>query len=46
MENEGSPGSTGGHFDGRAYGNELMTGRTMANSLTSKITLAFFQDSG
>nr|CAH8853202.1 unnamed protein product [Trichobilharzia regenti] len=46
LENEGPPGSFGSHFEGRVYSNELMAAASELEAFASKLTLAFFVDSG
>nr|CAH8853206.1 unnamed protein product [Trichobilharzia regenti] len=46
LENEGSSGSFGSHFEGRVYSNELMAAASEVEAFASKLTLAFFADSG
>ena len=46
MENEGSTGSTGAHFERTIMGNETMVSEDIQQPILSKFTLALLKDSG
>uniref|UniRef100_A0A3Q0KIZ7 Leishmanolysin-like peptidase n=1 Tax=Schistosoma mansoni TaxID=6183 RepID=A0A3Q0KIZ7_SCHMA len=46
LENEGGEGTVGSHFEKRVVGDEIMAGVTGVKTVVSRLTLAFFQDSG
>ncbi|CAH8525727.1 unnamed protein product [Schistosoma turkestanicum] len=46
LENEGAPGSRGTHFDGRLFSTELMSPSSEIDSFASRLTFAYFDDSG
>ena len=46
LENEGSPGSAGSHWERSILGQEVMTGEEQWEAQYSKITLALLEDSG
>ncbi|KAF7260775.1 hypothetical protein EG68_01871 [Paragonimus skrjabini miyazakii] len=46
LENQGSEFTAGAHFEKRLVMNELMSGSITGRSVVSKLTLAFFYDSG
>ncbi|CAH8857671.1 unnamed protein product [Trichobilharzia szidati] len=46
IENEGGEGTIGTHFEKRVVGDEIMAGVTGVKAVTSRLTLAFYQDSG
>ncbi|CAH8583104.1 unnamed protein product [Schistosoma rodhaini] len=46
LENEGGEGTVGSHFEKRTVGDEIMAGVTGVKTVVSRLTLAFFQDSG
>ncbi|VDP25273.1 unnamed protein product [Schistosoma curassoni] len=46
IENEGGQGTFGTHFEKRVVGDETMAGVTGVKTVMSRLTLAFFTDSG
>nr|CAH8856566.1 unnamed protein product [Trichobilharzia regenti] len=46
LENEGGEGTSGTHFEKRLVGNEVMSGSTSRSLRVSRLTLAFFKDTG
>ncbi|KAK4470984.1 hypothetical protein MN116_006487 [Schistosoma mekongi] len=46
LENKYQTSSIGSHWEGRAYGGEIMAGRIEVDYAVSSITLSFFDDSG
>ncbi|KAH9582466.1 hypothetical protein MS3_00010873 [Schistosoma haematobium] len=46
LENQKHRGPIGSHWEGKTYGNELMTGRIEVDYAVSNMTLGFFEDSG
>ncbi|CAH8525673.1 unnamed protein product [Schistosoma turkestanicum] len=46
IENEGGEGTAGSHFEKRTVGDETMAGVTGVKTILSRLTLAFFTDSG
>lgn len=46
MEDEGSTGNIGNHFESRVFGNELMVASAKIGYRLSKFTLAVLEDSG
>ncbi|CAI2730968.1 unnamed protein product [Schistosoma spindalis] len=46
IENEGGEGTAGSHFEKRTVGDETMAGVTGVKTVLSRLTLAFFEDSG
>ncbi|CAH8857662.1 unnamed protein product [Trichobilharzia szidati] len=46
LENEGSSGSYGSHLEGRVYSMELMAASSEVEAFASRVTLAYFVDSG
>ncbi|KAK4467426.1 hypothetical protein MN116_009072 [Schistosoma mekongi] len=46
IENEGGQGTQGSHFEKRTVGDETMAGVTGVKTVLSRLTLAFFTDSG
>nr|CAH8853228.1 unnamed protein product [Trichobilharzia regenti] len=46
IENEGGEGTVGTHFEKRVVGDEIMAGVTGVKTVASRLTLAFFKDSG
>lgn len=46
LEDEGGDGTMGAHWERKAFGNELMTGSQMYDSVFSKFTFAMFTASG
>ncbi|TNN18162.1 Leishmanolysin-like peptidase isoform 1, partial [Schistosoma japonicum] len=46
IENEGGAGTQGSHFEKRTVGDETMAGVTGVKTVLSRLTLAFFTDSG
>ncbi|KAF7258263.1 hypothetical protein EG68_04664 [Paragonimus skrjabini miyazakii] len=46
LENQGGDATAGAHFEKRLVMNELMSGSILRRSVVSKLTLAFFYDSG
>ncbi|VDP97635.1 unnamed protein product [Trichobilharzia regenti] len=46
LENEGGQGTAGTHFEKRVVGDEIMAGSTGLRGIVSRLTLAYFQDSG
>jgi leishmanolysin len=46
IENQGSSGTRGSHWEKRLFQNEYMTGTAAADPVLSKVTLALFEDSG
>nr|CAH8853232.1 unnamed protein product [Trichobilharzia regenti] len=46
LENEGGDGTANAHFEKRIIGDELMAGATGVKLIPSRITLAYFKDTG
>ncbi|KAL4486722.1 hypothetical protein ABPG72_022197 [Tetrahymena utriculariae] len=46
LENEGGQGTAGAHWERKVFGNELMTGSSMYDSVLSSFTASMFEISG
>jgi leishmanolysin len=46
LEDNGSSGSAGSHWERRVFGNEVMTASVISNSKYSALTMALLEDSG